>query len=158
MDLVEDLTEPGVSMVAACASLGVSRATLYRGTQPGLPPTMRERVPSPRRLSDEERQVILDVMHSQEFVDQPPMEVFAKLLSRGVYLASIRTFYRILAKLGESKERRNQRLPRKYAKPSLTATAPNQVWTWDITKLATVQKGVFLHAYVIIDFGICQRV
>jgi putative transposase len=90
-------------------------------------------------------------MHSTEFVDQPPMEVFAKLLSRGVYLASIRTFYRVLAALGESKERRNQRLPHPHVKPSLTATAPNQVWTWDITKLATLQKGVFLHAYVIID-------
>ena len=151
MDLVEDFAEPGVSMVAACSSLGVSRATLYRGTQPGLAPTIREPVPSPRRLGNEERQAILDVMHSHEFVDQPPMEVFAKLLSRGVYLASIRTFYRVLAELGESKERRNQRLPQPYVKPSLTATAPNQVWTWDITKLATLQKGVFLHAYVIID-------
>jgi transposase InsO family protein len=112
---------------------------------------MHERAPSPRRLGDDERQAILDVMHSPEFADQPPMEVFAKLLSRGVYLASIRTFYRVLAEVGESKERRNQRLPHPYAKPSLTATAPNQVWTWDITKLATLQKGVFLHAYVIID-------
>lgn len=151
MDLVEDLAEPGVSVVAACASLGVSRATLYRGTTPPLPSAIRERTPSPRRLGDDERQAIIDVMHSPEFVDQPPMEVFAKLLSRGVYLASIRTFYRVLAELGEAKERRNQRLPHPYVKPSLTATAPNQVWTWDITKLATLQKGVFLHAYVIID-------
>jgi hypothetical protein len=151
MDLVEDFTEPGVSMVAACASLGVSRATLYRGTCPWLPPKITERTPSPRRLGDNERQAIIDVMHSAEFVDQPPMEVFAKLLSRGVYLASIRTFYRVLTELGESKERRNQRLPHPHVKPSLTATAPNQVWTWDITKLATLQKGVFLHAYVIID-------
>jgi putative transposase len=124
---------------------------LYRGTSPPRPPAIREHAASPRRLSDDERQAILDVMHSPEFVDQPPMEVFAKLLSRGRYLASIRTFYRVLAKLGESKERRNQRLPHPYVKPSLTATGPNQVWTWDITKLATLQKGVFLHAYVIID-------
>jgi transposase InsO family protein len=151
MDLVEDLTEPEVSVVAACAALGVSRATLYRGTSPTLPPTIRKPAPSPRRLGDDERQIIIDVMHSLEFVDQPPTEVFAKLLSRGVYLASIRTFYRVLAELGETKERRNQRLPHSYVKPSLTATAPNQVWTWDITKLATLQKGVFLHAYVIID-------
>jgi transposase InsO family protein len=89
--------------------------------------------------------------NSAEFLDQPPMEVFAKLLSRGVYLASIRTIYRVLAELGESKERRNQRLPHPYVKPSLTATASNQVWTWDITKLATLERGVFLHAYVIID-------
>jgi putative transposase len=90
-------------------------------------------------------------MHSEEFKDQPPHEVYATLLSRGIYLASISTFYRILSANDESHERRNQRLPHTYAKPSLTARAPNQVWTWDITKLATLQKGVFLHAYVIID-------
>jgi transposase InsO family protein len=112
---------------------------------------VRQRAPNPRRLRDEERQAIVDAMHAPEFVDQPPMEVYAKLLSRGVYLASIRTIYRVLAELGESKERRNQRRPHPYVKPSLTATAPNQVWTWDITKLATLERGVFLHAYVIID-------
>jgi len=151
MGLVEDFAEPGVSIVRACSSLGVSRATLYRGTQPAPPSAIREYRPSPRRLGDDERQAIVDAMHSEEFVDQPPMEMFAKLLSRGVYLASIRTIYRVLAELGESKERRNQRLPHPYVKPSLTATGPNQVWTWDITKLATLEKGVFLHAYVIID-------
>ena len=151
MDLVEDFAEPGVSIVAACAAVGASRATLYRGTRPVPPRAPRQRPPSPRRLGDDERQAIVDAMHSPEFVDQPPMEVFAKLLSRGVYLASIRTFYRVLAELGESKERRNQRLPHTYVKPSLTATAPNQVWTWDITKLATLEKGIFLHVYVIID-------
>jgi len=151
MDLVEDFAEPGVSIVAACAAVGASRATLYRGTRPVPPRAPRQRAPSPRRLGDDERQAIVDAMHSPEFVDQPPMEVFAKLLSRGVYLASIRTFYRVLAELGESKERRNQRLPHPYVKPSLTATAPNQVWTWDITKLATLEKGIFLHVYVIID-------
>jgi len=151
MDLMEDLSEPGVSVVAACAALGVSRATLYRATSPPQPPAIRQRAPSPRRLDDKERQAIVDVMHSREFADQPPMEVFATLLSRGVYLASMRTIYRLLAELGESKERRNQRDPHRYVKPSLTATAPNQAWTWDITKLATLQKGVFLHAYVIID-------
>jgi len=151
MDLLEDLAEPDVSVTAACAALGVSRATLYRATSLPPVPVVRQRAPNPRRLSDDERQAIADVMHTPEFVDQPPMEVFAKLLSRGIYLASIRTIYRILAELGESKERRNQRRPRAYAKPSLTATAPNQVWTWDITKLATLEKGIFLHVYVIID-------
>ena len=151
MNLVEELAEPSVSVVAACAALGVSRATLYRATTLSAPPTVRERSPSPRRLSSDERQAIVDVMHTPEFADQPPMEVFAKLLSRGEYLASIRTIYRVLAELGESKERRNQRLPHPHVKPSLTATAPNQVWTWDITKLATLERGIFLHAYVIID-------
>ena len=126
MDLVEDLAEPGVSMVAACAALGVSRATLYRTTSPARLSSLHQRSPSPRRLDDSERQAILDVMHSEEFVDQPPMEVFAKLLSRGIYMASIRTFYRVLAELGESKERRNQRLPHPYIKPSLTGCKEGQ--------------------------------
>ena len=151
MDLVEDLADPAVSVVAACDALGVSRATLYRATCPAIPPAVRQCAPSPRRLGDDERQAIVDTMHSPEFVDQPPTEVFAKLLSRGIYLGSIRTIYRVLADLGESNERRTQRLPHPYLKPSLTATGANQVWTWDITKLATLQKGVFLHAYVIID-------
>jgi transposase InsO family protein len=151
MDLVEDLAEPGVSVHAACDALGLSRATAYRSTSPDTPPAVRERRANPRRLSDDERKAIVDVMHGPEFVDQPPMEVFGKLLSQGIYLASIRTIYRVLAELGETKERRNQRLPHTYAKPTLRATAPNQVWTWDITKLATLQKGVFLHAYVILD-------
>ena len=76
---------------------------------------------------------------------------YATLLGRGKYLGSIRTMYRVLAEAGETKERRNQRAPQQHAMPSLTATAPNQIWTWDITKLATQDKGVFLMAYVIID-------
>ena len=94
---------------------------------------------------------MLDTLHLTEFADQPPAEVYSTLLERGIYLASIRTMYRVLAEAGESKERRNQRLPRAHEVPSLTATAPNQVWTWDITKLATEAKGVFLQAYVILD-------
>jgi putative transposase len=151
MDLVEDLADPDVPVAAACSALGLSRATMYRGTRPTPPPVPREPAAHPRRLSDGERQAIVDLMHSPEYVDQPPMEVFGKLLSQGIYLASIRTIYRILAERGETRERRNQHLPHAYAKPSLCATGPNQVWTWDITKLATLPKGVFLHAYVILD-------
>ncbi len=153
MVLVNSINDPLVSVRAACETLDLSRATLYRAEHPAAaaPEVASKRARSSRRLGDDERQAVLDTMHSPEFADQPPMEVYAKLLSRGEYLASPRTMYRILVDAGESKERRNQRLPRVYVKPSLTATAPNQVWTWDITKLATLQKGVFLHAYVIID-------
>lgn len=152
MDLVEDLSDPVVPIAVACQALGVSRATLYRSTRPAPPPRyLSQRAPSPRRISEFERVKILDVFHSVEFADQSVMEVYATLLSRGVYLASIRTMYRVLAARGETQERRNQRRPQVHAKPSLTATAPNQVWTWDITKLATTAVGVFLHAYVIID-------
>lgn len=142
----------GVPVQTACDALNVSRATLYRRRRPRPEPRIpRVRAPNPRRLDDAERQKILDTLHLPEFVDQPPTEVYATLLGRGVYLASIRTYYRILAEARETPERRNQRRPHTYTKPSLTATAPNQVWTWDITKLATVHKGVFLMLYVIID-------
>lgn len=151
MNLVEEIDDPTLPIATACDALGVSRATLYRNTRPPAPPRVTQRARSPRRLDDAERDAILGVLHSAEFVDQPPHEVFATLLSRGVYLASIRTMYRVLAERGETQERRNQRRPQVHAKPSLTATAPNQVWTWDITKLATSQVGVFLQLYVIID-------
>ncbi len=141
-----------VPLDAACDALDVSRATLYRALCPRSPSqNVRRSAPNPRRLDASERQRLLDTMHLPEFADQPPTEVYATLLGRGIYLASIRTMYRVLAAAGETGERRNQRAPHAYTKPSLTATAPNQVWTWDITKLATTQKGVFLMAYVIID-------
>lgn len=151
MDIVEELVDPHVPIATACKALSLSRATLYRNTRPPPPRRVVERAPSPRRLSGEERAAICDVFHRPEFVDQPVPEVYAALLSSGVYLASMRTMYRILAEIGETQERRNQRLPQAHVKPSLTATGPNQVWTWDITKLATVHVGVFLHLYVIID-------
>jgi putative transposase len=150
MDAIEELDDPAVSIVRACDALGVSRATLYRRTQPPRPPTP-VRAPSPRRLDEEERAAILAVLHSEEFGDQPPHEVYATLLSRGLYLASIRTMYRVLAAAGENRERRAQRAPIKHAKPTLNATAPNQVWTWDITKLRGPLPGVFYFLYMVID-------
>jgi len=141
-----------VPLETACDALGISRASLYRSWTPRpARAATAPRPPSPRRLDDTERQRVLDTLHLPEFADQPPAEVYATLLGRGEYLASIRTMYRLLAAAGETKERRNQRRPHAHAKPSLKATGPNQVWTWDITKLATEQKGVFLLAYVIID-------
>lgn len=151
MTIIEQRVEV-VPLRAACNALNVSRASLYRDRHPReVSQNVRPRAPNPRRLGEVERQRLVETMHLPEFADQPPTEVYASLLGRGIYLASIRTMYRILATLGETIERRNQRAPHAYTKPSLTATAPNQVWTWDITKLATHEKGVFLMAYVIID-------
>lgn len=151
MDLLEDIADPSIPLVQASNALGVSRATLYRRTTPPTPPAVRVRAPSPRRLGDKEREAVLDVLHSEPFADQPPPEVYAALLSQGVYLASIRTMYRLLAAQGESAERRAQRAPARHVKPSLTATAPNEVWTWDITKLRSAVPGVFFCLYMIID-------
>jgi putative transposase len=151
MDIIEDIDSPTIPIAQACNALGISRAAMYRRTMHERPPSYTARALSPRRLGDNERKAILDVLHSEAFVDQPPPEVYAALLSQGVYLASIRTMYRLLAELGESAERRAQRAPQRHVKPTLTATAPNQVWTWDITKLRSVMPGVLFSLYVIID-------
>lgn len=151
MDLIEDIDNPTVPIAQACGALGISRATLYRRTRPPKPPSVWVRAPNPRRLGEDERKALLDVLHSEPFMDQPPPEVYATLLSQGIYMASIRTMYRVLAEQGESAERRAQRAPARHVKPTLTATAPNGVWTWDITKLRSAAPGVFFCLYMIID-------
>jgi putative transposase len=151
MDILEDIDDPTFPITTACAALGVSRATLYRQTHPPTPASAPVRAPSPRRLSETERAALLAVMHSDEFKDQPPPEIYATLLSRGIHYSSIRTMYRVLAEQDESRERRNQRGPMTHEKPTLIATAPNEVWTWDITKLRGPDPGVFYFLYVAID-------
>ena len=138
--ILEQAHTVNVPITAACAAFGRGRATLYRvrarrRVSPLPRPVVVAKKPHPRRLSEAERAAVLATMHSAEFVDQPPREVYAELLGRGVYLASIRTIYRILKEAGETTERRNQRAPAKHVKPSVVATAPNQVWTWDISVL-----------------------
>ena len=90
-------------------------------------------------------------MHCDRFIDQPVREVWGTLIDEGVYHCSISTYYRILRERGETKERREQRPNRSHAVPHLVATQPNEVWTWDITKLATRKPGVFLNLYLILD-------
>jgi putative transposase len=144
-------TPATVPVAAACRALGASRATLYRRTTPPVPPVPRSPRRLPRRLSDAERAHVLAVLDAPTYVDQPPAEVYAALLSAGTYLCSIRTMYRVLAAAGEVGERRAQRRHPPRAVPRLVATAPNQVFTWDITKLAGPFAGVFYYAYVMID-------
>lgn len=142
---------PGVPLSRACDALGFPRATMYRLRRPPSARVARRAPSPPRRLTDAEREQVLGVLHEPEFADQPPREVFATLLSRGTYVASVRTMYRLLADQGEVRERRALRRAMKHPKPSLVATAPNQVWTWDITKLRTTTPGAFLSLYVVID-------
>jgi putative transposase len=151
MKAVEELS-PQVSTAAACRSLGVPRATLYRHRKPkpSVPAAMPRPKP-PRALSDQERRQILDVLHSEPFVDKAPAEVYAALLDQGQYVCSIRTMYRILEDQQEVRERRDQLRHPAYAKPQLVATAPRQVWTWDITKLLGPAKWTYFHLYVILD-------
>jgi putative transposase len=107
--------------------------------------------PSHRRIPDDERAAVLEVLDSERFIDQPPREVYATLLSEGTYLCSWRSFYRILKERGPVIERRNHREPRSHAVPRLVAAAPNEVWSWDISKLPTHERGVFLNLYVVLD-------
>jgi putative transposase len=139
---------PIVGIVAACAALGLARATFYRRRRPAT-------LPAPRRihraLSVEERQRVLDVLHEPRFMDLSPAEVYATLLDEGRFLCSVRTMYRVLAANGEVRERRNQLRHPRYAVPELLATAPNQLWSWDITKLLGPVKWTYFHLYVILD-------
>ena len=133
-----------------CDALEVPRATLYRRRKPSK--VSEPERPSPAlALSEQERQEVLEVLHSDRFVDCPPAQVYATLLDEGQYLCSARTMYRILAEQDEVRERRNVRQHPQYTKPELLATEPNQVWSWDITKLKGPQKWTYFYLYVILD-------
>ena len=135
----------------ACRLLGRSRATHYRRDQPPVlgPPVPRPTPPN--ALSEAERQQILQLLRSEEYCDLAPAQVWARLLDDGVYLCSLSTMYRLLAAAGENRERRRQRTHPAKKKPELLATAPNQVWSWDITKLRSAERGKYYELYVIID-------
>ena len=149
MDAAEDLARV-VGTTPACAALTVSRASLYRRRRRSTA-TPRRR-PTPRRaLTLTERQVVCDVLHSERFVDKAPAQVYAILLDEETYHCSTRTMYRILAAQDEVRERRNQLRHPNYQKPELIATAPNQVWSWDITKLLGPVKWTYYYLYVILD-------
>lgn len=149
----EFLREEGntLPLAVATAALGLSRATVYRSRSSRKIPAKRTRRVPPRKLTPEQHAAVVEVLHQEEFVDQPPYEIVATLLDRGVYLASVRTFYRILLAMDELRERRAQRRHPPATKPSLTAQSPNEVWTWDITKLAGPVAGVFYYVYVLLD-------
>jgi len=147
------LAPNGGLTTAACAALSVSRASVHRHrtalTAP--PPTLRTRRPSVRALPESERRQVLAYLRLPRFADQTPAEVYATLLDEGIYLCSIRSMYRILAAQGEVVERRRQRRHPVYQKPELLAEAPNEVWSWDITKLMGPVKWSYFHLYVILD-------
>lgn len=140
---------PLVGVRGACHALAVPRANFYRAQKPET--EVAPRKTPPRSLSIQERQEVLDELHSERFVDKAPAEAWATLLDEGTYLCSIRTMYRILESNREVRERRNQLRHPKYKKPELLATGPNQVWSWDITKLLGPQKWSYFYMYVIMD-------
>jgi len=126
---------------AVCAAVGVSRATVERRRARlrvlmAAPSAITRRRPRPvRALTAQQQQVVLDLLHAPRFADQAPAEIYATLLDEGVYHCSIRTMYRLLDQNGEVRERRQQLRHPVYQKPELLAEKPNEVWSWDITKL-----------------------
>lgn len=137
---------------AACEALGVARATLYRQRAgERAPRECAKREAQKRALPPQERRDVLETLHSERFVDSAPGQVHAELLDEGKHLCSVRTMYRILAAHGEVRERRSQLQHPRHAVPRLQASAPNEVWTWDITKLVGPQKWAHFHLYVVLD-------
>jgi putative transposase len=150
MEAVEGVA-PELGTASACRALGLSRASLYRKRVGISAESRRPRPAPPRALAPSERQSVLDTLHSERFVDQAPAQVHAALLDEGQYLCSPRTMYRILDSAQEVKERRDQVRRPHYVRPELLAIAPNQVWSWDITKLMGPAKWTYFYLYVILD-------
>jgi putative transposase len=148
-----DEMAPLVGRDAALVAVGVDRATWYRRHRKSPKPVRPERIttPQPRALSPVERKQIKTLLESDEFVDEAPATVYAKLLDQGIYLGSVSTMYRILHEHDEVRERRRQATHPAHKKPELIATTPNSVWSWDITKLHGPAKWTYYYLYVILD-------
>jgi putative transposase len=143
---------PMVGIAQSCDALGVPRSSFYHAQQPATArATPQPHPPSPRALSATECAQLREVLNSERFVDRAPRTIYAILLDEGQYLCSWRTMYRILAADAASRERRAQRQHPIYARPELLASAPCQVWSWDITKLRGPLPGVWYNLYVILD-------
>src|SRR5438105_11139655 len=141
-----------VGTSAACQALTLPRASYYRDRRKAAVPAVAALRPSPARaLRPAEREAVLSRLHEERFQDRSPAAVYATLLDEGEYHCSIRTMYRLLEQRGESRERRDQLLHPPYQKPELMATAPNQLWSWDITKLRGPVKWTYFYLYVILD-------
>lgn len=149
MSAVSELAA-NIPVTEACEVLGVPRSSWYRAQQPATRQERSYAAPL-RALSPKERTTVRDLLNSVRFQDQSPYEVYATLLEEGVYYCSIRTMYRILEAYAEVQERRNQLRHPLYTKPELLATAPNQLWSWDITKLRGPVTGQYYYLYVILD-------
>lgn len=140
---------PRVGVAPACAALGVNRARYYRRQKPR--PERKPRPTPPRALSPAEKTQVLEVLDSERFVDEPVRQVYAQLLDEETYLCSPRTMYRILTEANQVCDRRRQRRHPTYVKPELVATKPNEVWSWDITKIPGPLRGHFYNLYVMLD-------
>jgi transposase InsO family protein len=146
--------ETGTGVGVLCDALLIPRATYYwhNGCKPNkATEPVVEKIPPKNALSAEEKQRVLDTLHSERFLDKTPYDVFHATLDEGQYQCSTRTMYRLLEVQGENRDRRGQRSHRDAVRPELIATRQNEIWSWDITKLRSTQKWTYFHLYVILD-------
>ena len=146
---------PRLPLAPACHALGLNRSTVYtwqrRADHDEPPRRSRKDSIQPRALSADERTTVIEFLHSAPYGDQPPAEVYQRLLEQEQYYCSVSTMHRILRELNENGERRQQRPAQHHAVPRLLAKAPHDVWTWDITKLPLIRRGIYLSLYVVLD-------
>jgi len=158
MNAAIDERPASVPLSRACASLNLNRSSVYWRQKRGeitaeqkASNLSRQHTKQPRALGSAERAQVLEQLNSDEFADQPPAEVYHTTLERGESLCSISTMHRVLRQKRQNGERRNQRAPQSHAIPRLSATKPNEVWSWDCSKLPTTTRGVYLTLYVVLD-------
>jgi len=143
--------EPYVGIQRSCTLTGINRSSLYRQRQPKEIKPATVRAAPPNALSKEESEELIAVLNSKEFADKSPRQVWATLIDRGTYLASVSTMYRVLRARGLVRERRAQARHEAKKKPHLVARNPNEVWSWDITRLPSIERGKYFDLYVMID-------
>jgi putative transposase len=151
MDGIHELATV-VGVTAACRAVGIPRSTYYRAQRPPAPVRLHPpRQRHPRALTPDEQAVVRAQLNSERFVDRAPRAVYATLLDEGIRVCHWRTMYRLLHADAATRERRAIRRHPVYARPELLATAPRQVWSWDITKLRGSQPGSWYNLYVVLD-------
>jgi len=156
--MVAESLPDGITERLACNVLNLCRNTVRSARQQvsfigprELPSRCRKDARQPKALDATEQQQVLEVLNDESYCNQPPMQVYHNLLQQGRYLCSVSTMHRLLRKQNLQGERRAQRAPQSNLMPRLLAAAPNQVWTWDITKLPTRKRGEYLSLYVVMD-------
>lgn len=156
MNTVIEQRPESLPMSQACQALGLNRSSVYARRQRAKGEAQqakrsRKESQQPRALSEQERDHVIETLHSEAYRDQPPAEVYQQLLEEDQYLCSVSTMHRLLRQKNENGERRPQRPAQHHAIPRLLAHAPNEVWTWDITKLPLVCRSIYLSLYVVLD-------
>jgi len=155
VELIDEAREAGARLRPACKVLNITDRTYQRWTgENGIKEDQRQIVerPTPKnKLSEEERSEIIKTVNTPEYADLPPSQIVPKLADEGIYIASESTIYRVLKEEKMNTHRARTKEPVKREPPTHVATAPNQVWTWDITWLNALIKGHYYKLYLIID-------